>query len=58
MTPQGHCFFELHGKFFDSESPQGVDSPHELQFYQRDIERKESFRKALTIEERYGKVLA
>lgn len=58
VDPDGHCFFELHGKFFDSESPKGVDSPHELQFYQRGIEREEIFKNALTINERCGRVLA
>ena len=58
VDPEGHCFFELNGRFYDSESPKGVESPDELQFYQRDMERKESFEKALTIEERCGKVLA
>jgi len=38
IDPEGHCFFYLDGFFYDSENAEGVNSPHLLPYYQRDIE--------------------
>ena len=35
VDPTGHCFFGYGDKFYDSESPEGVDTPDELKYYQR-----------------------
>jgi len=35
VCPDGHCFFEYEGKFYDSESPCGETTPDALQYYQR-----------------------
>ena len=32
---EGHCFFALQGRYYDSECPKGVTSPDKLPFYQR-----------------------
>lgn len=35
VNQEGHCFFKYGKKFYDSESPQGVFYPDELQYYRR-----------------------
>jgi hypothetical protein len=36
----GHAFIKMNGKFYDSESPQGVDSYTDLEYYKRGFESK------------------
>lgn len=33
-----HCFIVFRGKYYDSESPEGVDHPIDLFYYQRELE--------------------
>jgi hypothetical protein len=33
----GHCFFKYGKKFYDSESPDGVDCPDRLMYYVRQL---------------------
>lgn len=35
----GHCFTILHGRYYDSESPTGVDRWYQLPYFQRAYER-------------------
>jgi len=34
-----HCFIVFKGKYYDSESPKGVDHPKELIYYQKELGR-------------------
>ena len=35
VCPIGHCFFRYGNKYYDAESENGVNTPDELQYYQR-----------------------
>lgn len=37
--PDAHCFITFNGKYYDSECPEGVETPALLPFYQRQLNR-------------------
>lgn len=41
--PDGHCFFERKGLYYDAECPEGVESPVLLPYYERQKYYSENF---------------
>jgi len=45
-----HCFILFEERYYDSESPEGVDHPKDLFFYKREVEYLKWVQKRLTIQ--------